>query len=91
MSHENLKARTKRFALDVICLCATLRQIPESRHLVARNSLTDPPEGLCAKSRPLSFSRRLISLWADRRRHVGRSGLLATKRTPQYPNAGPNH
>ena len=29
MGHENLKARTKPFALDVVCFCAALPRTPE--------------------------------------------------------------
>ena len=33
MGHENLKARTKTFALDVVCFCADLPRTPEIGHV----------------------------------------------------------
>jgi four helix bundle protein len=33
MGHENLKARTKTFALDVVCLCAGIPRVAETSHV----------------------------------------------------------
>ena len=60
MGHENLKARTKAFALDVVCFCAQLPRTPEIGHVRGQlqRSATSNYRAACrSKSNPDFISK----------------------------------